>query len=79
MVEQHFDQYLDATAYDCPMPLLKTKQALRHMLPHNVLKVVTCDAGSVRDFSAFIEQGKHQMLAMYEQEQKYYYFIKKYV
>jgi TusA-related sulfurtransferase len=77
MAKQQFDEYLDATAYNCPMPLLKTKQALRYMAVESILKVVTCDAGSVRDFSAFVEHSNHRMLDMYEQQDKYYYFIEK--
>jgi TusA-related sulfurtransferase len=77
MAKQQFDEYLDVTAYNCPMPLLKTKQALRYMAVESILKVVTCDAGSVRDFSAFVAHSNHQMLDMYEQQDKYFYFIQK--
>ena len=77
MSEFHFDEQLDATMYNCPMPLLKTKQALRYLDEGKVLKVVATDAGSVRDFSAFIEHSEHEMLHMFEKEQQYYYFIKK--
>lgn len=77
MPEFHFDQYLDATMYNCPMPLLKTKQALRYLDVGKVLKVVATDAGSVRDFSAFIEHSEHEMLEMFEQDQTYYYYIEK--
>ncbi|MEH6445799.1 MAG: sulfurtransferase TusA family protein [Oceanospirillaceae bacterium] len=77
MSELDFDQCLDATAFNCPMPLLKTKQALRYLSPGEVLKVVASDAGAVRDFSAFIEYSEHQMLDMFEREAKYYFYIKR--
>jgi len=77
MFDNHFDHYLDALAYSCPMPLLKTKQALRHMNVGEVLKVVASDPGSVRDFNAFVEHSKLEMLAMYEYEEQYLYFIRK--
>jgi len=77
MPEIEFDQYLDAKALNCPMPLLKTKQALRYLSVGKILKVATTDAGSVRDFSVFIAHSTHQMLEMYESENVYYYYIKK--
>ncbi|EPJ54986.1 MAG: hypothetical protein OFPI_05200 [Osedax symbiont Rs2] len=77
MSDIHFDQLLDVTDFNCPMPLLKAKQALRHMHKGAVLQVVATDAGSVRDFSVFIEHSGHEMLERYESEQYYYYFIRK--
>jgi len=77
MQEREFDEYLDARAFNCPMPLLKTKQALRYLSVGSILKVAATDAGSVRDFSVFIEHSAHQMLEMYESEHVYYYYIKK--
>ncbi|MEM5527617.1 sulfurtransferase TusA family protein [Gammaproteobacteria bacterium AS21] len=77
MFDNHFDHYLDALAYSCPMPLLKTKQALRHMNVGEVLKVVASDPGSVRDFNAFVKHGNLEMLAMYEYEDQYLYYIRK--
>ena len=77
MSDIHFDQLLDVSDFNCPMPLLKAKQALRHMENGRVLKVVATDAGSVRDFSVFIEHSGHEMLERYELEHCYYYFIRK--
>lgn len=77
MSQTHFDQFLDVKAFDCPMPLLKTKQALRYLNVGEVLKVAATDAGSVRDFSVFIEHSTHQMLDMHETDHVYYYYIKK--
>ncbi len=77
MSELYFDEVLDVSAFNCPMPLLKTKQALRHLEEGKVLKVVATDAGSVRDFSVFIQHSEHQLLDMYEKDQSFYYYILK--
>lgn len=77
MSEFYFDQLLDATELNCPMPLLKTKQALRYLDVGQVLKVIATDAGSVRDFSAFIEHSEHRMLEMFESDSQYFYYIEK--
>ena len=77
MPEREFDQYLDVKEFNCPMPLLKTKQALRYLNAGQVLKVAATDAASQKDFTVFIKHSNHQMLEMYEINQIYYYYIKK--
>lgn len=54
---------LDARGLRCPMPLLKLKQALHGMQSGEELTVLTTDAGSVRDFAAFLRQAGHELLA----------------
>ena len=44
---------LDASGLRCPLPLLKAKQALRELVPGDLLRVLATDAGSVRDFQGF--------------------------
>ena len=56
------DQYLDALGLNCPLPLLKTRQALRHLTPGQTLAVVASDAGSVRDIPEYVRQSSHQLV-----------------
>ncbi len=53
---------LDLTAYYCPMPLLKTKLALNSMNEGQVLKVITKDRASLRDFPSFTKTNHHILL-----------------
>lgn len=55
----HIDLELDARGLKCPLPILRTKKALSGMQPGQVLKVVTTDPGSVKDFEAFARQTGH--------------------
>ena len=71
------DQQLDATGMQCPMPLLKAKQALNRMTEGQVLEVRATDAGSWRDFAVFAKQGSHQLLLAEETNRQYRYLIKK--
>ena len=57
------DQELDARGLNCPLPILKTKKALSEMSSGQVLKVVSTDPGSVRDFEAFARQTGHTLLS----------------
>ena len=68
---------LDATGLNCPMPLLKAKQALNRMEPGERLQVIATDPGSVRDFQVFSEQSGHPLLQSREQQGRYYYLLEK--
>ncbi len=52
----NIDQELDTRGLNCPLPILKAKKALTTMQSGQLLKVVSTDAGSVRDFQAFAKQ-----------------------
>ena len=47
---------LDSRGLNCPLPILKAKKALAEMVSGELLRVVSTDAGSVRDFQAFARQ-----------------------
>jgi tRNA 2-thiouridine synthesizing protein A len=47
---------LDTRGLNCPLPILKTKKMLSEMQSGEVLKVVSTDPGSIRDFQAFARQ-----------------------
>ncbi|RZI73548.1 MAG: sulfurtransferase TusA family protein [Variovorax sp.] len=49
-------QELDTRGLNCPLPILKAKKALNELASGQLLKVVSTDAGSVRDFQAFARQ-----------------------
>lgn len=68
---------LDARQLRCPMPLLKLKQALHRMNVGEEIEVLTTDAGSVRDFQAFLRQSGHLLLEIKEQEADFFFLIRK--
>ena len=41
---------------NCPLPILKAKKALAGMESGQLLRVLSTDAGSLRDFQAFAKQ-----------------------
>jgi tRNA 2-thiouridine synthesizing protein A len=47
---------LDTRGLNCPLPILKAKKALADMVSGELLRVVSTDPGSVRDFQAFARQ-----------------------
>ena len=53
---QEVNREIDTRGLNCPLPILKAKKALSDMLSGELLRVVSTDAGSVRDFQAFARQ-----------------------
>jgi TusA-related sulfurtransferase len=53
---------LDTRGLNCPLPILKAKKALADMASGEVLKVVSTDPGSTRDFQAFSRQTGNELL-----------------
>jgi TusA-related sulfurtransferase len=57
-----FNRELDTRGLNCPLPILKAKKALADMRSGEVLKVVSTDPGSMRDFQAFARQTGNELL-----------------
>ena len=56
------DVEVDARGLNCPLPILKAKKALNDMQSGQTLRVVSTDAGSVRDFQAFAKQTGNELV-----------------
>jgi tRNA 2-thiouridine synthesizing protein A len=72
-----FDQELDASGLNCPLPVLRTKKALTGLQSGQVLHVIATDPGSFKDIPVFAKQTGNALLHLEELEGKYHYFIKK--
>ena len=53
---------LDTRGLNCPLPILKAKKALAEMTSGQFLRVVSTDAGSLRDFEAFARQTGNDLM-----------------
>ena len=73
----NFDQELDATGLNCPLPILRAKKALGGMTAGQVLHIIATDPGSVKDFEAFCKQTGNELVSSGEEEGKFVFFIKK--
>jgi tRNA 2-thiouridine synthesizing protein A len=58
----NFDKQIDTRGLNCPLPILKAKKALTDMQSGQLLKVVSTDSGSVRDFQAFAKQTGNELV-----------------
>jgi tRNA 2-thiouridine synthesizing protein A len=47
------DQQVDARGLNCPMPIVKTAQAVKVLASGQTVEVLATDPGSVKDFAAW--------------------------
>ncbi|MFQ5629620.1 MAG: sulfurtransferase TusA family protein [bacterium] len=72
------DKSLDCTGLLCPMPVVKTKKAIREIEIGQVLEMISTDPGSIPDMEAWAKQTQHELLHAEKQEGgKFRFLIKK--
>jgi len=59
---QTADIEVDARGLNCPLPILKAKKALSGLESGQTVRVISTDAGSVRDFQAFARQTGNELV-----------------
>lgn len=64
---QRIDQLLDVTGLNCPLPLLKAKQALNRLPSDSYLEVIATDPGSERDFQIFAKQSSYRLIRQWHE------------
>jgi len=70
-----FDKDLDARGLSCPLPILRAKKALNDMKGGQVLRIVTTDPGSVKDFSAFAQQTGNELLSTTQNDKEFEFYL----
>lgn len=53
MTSLQIAQTLDARGLSCPLPIVKTAQAMKSLASGQLLEVLATDPGSVKDFAAW--------------------------
>ena len=72
-----FDQELDASGLNCPLPILRAKKAIAGLESGQVLRIIATDPGSVKDFEAFAKQTGNELMESGEAEGKFVFMMKK--
>ena len=73
----NFDKELDARGLNCPLPILRAKKSLAEVGSGQVLKILSTDPGSVKDFAAFAKQTGNELLSTAEAGGEFTFFMKK--
>ena len=68
---------LDAKGLNCPLPILKARNAIKSMTTGEVLRVISTDPGSVMDYASFCNQTGNALLASSEAGGAYEFLIRK--
>ncbi len=55
-------QQVDARGLSCPMPIVKTAQAMKTVSPGALLEVLATDPGSVKDFAAWAKTTGNELV-----------------
>ena len=73
----NIDVEIDTRGLNCPLPILKAKKALTAMESGQVLKVVSTDTGSMRDFVAFAKQTGNELLSQTTEGSDFVHILKR--
>lgn len=68
---------LDARNLNCPLPILRTKKALKDLNPGDTLEILATDSGAVKDMQAFCQQTGNEMLSSQEDNGEFHFVIRK--
>ncbi|MBB4843991.1 TusA-related sulfurtransferase [Paucibacter oligotrophus] len=68
---------IDTRGLNCPLPILKAKKALAEMESGQLLKVVSTDPGSLRDFKAFARQTGNELMEQSSQADEFVHVLKR--
>lgn len=73
----NIDKEIDTRGLNCPLPILKAKKALAEMVSGQLLRVLSTDAGSTRDFQAFAKQTGNELVEQQVQGADFVHVLKR--
>ena len=68
---------LDLKGLSCPMPIVKTAQAIRHLQAGELIEALATDPGSVPDFKAWCTSTGNELVEQTEDAGVYRFVIRK--
>lgn len=71
------EKEIDTRGLNCPLPILKAKKALADMLTGQVLKVLSTDPGSMRDFQAFARQTGNELVEQASANDEFVHYLRR--
>ncbi len=71
------NKVLDCSGLLCPMPIIRTSQAIKELEPGQILKIIATDAGFHPDIEAWSRQTGHVLLATAQEDGKYIAYVRK--
>jgi tRNA 2-thiouridine synthesizing protein A len=69
--------HVDARGLSCPMPIVRTAQAIRDVPSGALVEVLATDPGSVRDFVAWSRSTGHELVEQSTEGATYRFVIRR--
>ena len=70
-------QTLDCKGLSCPVPIVKTAQAIRVLAAGDLIEVLATDPGSVKDFAAWSKATGNLLVATSQEGAVFHFVLKK--
>lgn len=82
MTDVQFDDTLDTKGLNCPMPLVKARKQIGEVGVGQILRVVSTDRGSIKDFQGWAKIAQDIELVAQEtvtatEGELYFHFVKR--
>jgi len=71
------DLIVDARGLACPMPIVKAKKGIDSLQTGQIMELQTTDKGSMKDFQAWVNQTKHELVESKEVNGVFTFVVKK--
>jgi len=71
------DHTLDTRGYNCPLPVLKTRRAMRDLALGDTLTVLATDPASVIDFKHYCNTTGNELVSWSEDDGVFTYVIRR--
>ena len=75
--DSRVNEILDTRGLYCPLPILKASKAIKQMGEGEILKVLSTDPGSKRDFESWSRRTGNKLLETTEENGVFTYIIEK--
>ncbi len=72
-----FDEDLDARGLNCPMPILRTRKAIKPLKVGALLRVLSTDPGSQSDIESFCKATGNELVSAQENGGEFEFIIRK--
>lgn len=71
------DQVLDCRGLLCPLPVIRTSNAIKSLAVGQVLELLATDPGSKPDMAAWSKQTGHELLHVQEENGVYRFWVRR--
>jgi tRNA 2-thiouridine synthesizing protein A len=71
------DEKLDCVGLFCPMPILKTREAMKHLTSGQVLEMASDDPASEADVKSWTARTGHELLEIEKNGAVFRFFLRK--